>query len=175
MKFNSRLVNAPLLLAFSKENQNRDAFRFEYEKLSQMDDDPISQWVRVAKARGETKDTDPILLNLIMELHRKIDMLEKLIKNEEPKYLELEKSVLIDKIGHGVLTILEPIFEKEETYYGRIDLPTFPKRVVPLYFVALDNKSAEIKIMHERDIRDWDAYIAARERALIREKKGLDG
>ena len=48
----------------------------------------------------------------------------------------------------------------------------FPKREVPIYFIGVDEYIAEIILMHERDIKDWNSFVVARERAMIREKKG---
>ena len=62
---------------------------------------------------------------------------------------------------------------QNQKYYARLDIPFFPQRDVPLYFVAIDEYVAEIVVMHDRDIKDYNAFIAARERAIIREKKGL--
>jgi len=46
---------------------------------------------------------------------------------------------------------------------------------VPVIFKALDEKTAEIIHMHDRDIRDYNAFIVARERAIIRELKSKNG
>ncbi len=169
----TRLVSAPLVIDYEEISATRDAdFRFEYEKLSQVDDDPISQWLKMAKARGETKDSDTVLLHLILELHRKVDAIERLLKNEQHAFLELKNMSSVDKIGHAVFELLKDELKKDMEYYGRIDLPTFPRRIVPIYFTAIDARSAKVKLLHDRDIKDWDMYITARERALIREKKG---
>ena len=58
-------------------------------------------------------------------------------------------------------------------YYGRLEIAFFPQREVPIYFMAVDKQIAEILIMHDRDIKDYNAFITARERAIIREKRGL--
>jgi hypothetical protein len=48
-------------------------------------------------------------------------------------------------------------------------MPVHPKRDVAVFFKALDTSIAEIIKMHERDIKEWNAYVTARERVLIRE------
>ena len=50
-------------------------------------------------------------------------------------------------------------------------MPTFPQREVPVYLEAKSENLAKILVMHDRDIKDWDAYVAARERVMIRESK----
>jgi len=61
--------------------------------------------------------------------------------------------------------------EKNKKYYGRLEISLFPQRDVPVYFIGVDGMVAEIFMMHERDIKDYNAFIAARERAIIREQK----
>ena len=50
-------------------------------------------------------------------------------------------------------------------------MPTFPKREIPLFFIGVDEKTAKIELIHERDSKDWDSYVTARERVLIREMR----
>ncbi len=166
-----RLIPAPIEIEFSKADENPEAFEREYHSLSESDDDPIGQWLKLAKARGETSETDPVLLNLIVELHRKIDNLEAFLKNETPKRLKLAYSAAIESIGFEHFKLKEPLLEKGERYYGRIAMPVHPKRDVAVYFTALDNSIAKIDKMHERDIKEWNGYVMARERVLIREMK----
>ena len=60
-----RLVKAPISLCFSEASQAKESYEREYQKLSESDEDPISQWLKLAKARGDTRVTDPILLELV--------------------------------------------------------------------------------------------------------------
>ncbi len=55
-------------------------------------------------------------------------------------------------------------------YYGRIELPTFPTRIVPVYFIY-HSELAWIEQIHARDEIEWDGYVAGKERALIRSLK----
>lgn len=166
-----RLVPAPISVVFSPAAEDEEAFLREYHKLSQTDDDPIAQWLKLAKARGETAQSDPVLLNLMVELHRKIDDLEKLIKNEEPVRIELAQSADIESIGFQHFKLTSDLLAAGTEYYGRIDMPVYPKRDVGVYFRALDSNIAEITKMHERDEKEWNTYLTARERVLIREMK----
>ena len=166
-----RLVPAPISLVFSQKNVDEEAYLREFHQLSESDDDPISQWLKLAKARGETSDSDPVLLNLIVELHRKIDSLEMFLKNEEPKRLSLISENEIQSIGFEHFKLSEPLLEAGVEYYGRIEMPVHPKRDVAVYFTAEDSTLARITKMHERDEREWAGYMTARERVLIREAK----
>ena len=162
-----RLVNAPISLVFSKATVDEEAFLKEYQQLSESDDDPINHWLKLARAKGDTAETDPVLLNLIIELHRKIDGLERFIKNEEPKRLSLADEVEIESIGFEHFKFLE----EGMAYYGRVEMPVHPKRDVPVFFTAVDQSLAKITKIHERDEKEWGAYLTARERVLIREAR----
>ncbi len=166
-----RLIPAPIEIEFGEAQLNPEEFEREYHRLSESDDDPIGQWLKLAKARGETSETDTVLLNLIVELHRKIDNLEALLKNEKPKRVSLPHKAQIESIGYEHFKIKTPDFKEDTLYYGRILMPVHPKRDVPVYFRALSPQIAKIEKMHDRDIKEWNSYVAARERVLIREMK----
>ena len=96
---NVRLIPAPIDVSFSLSSLEEELYLREFHQLSDADDDPINQWLKLAKARGETADTDPVVLNLLVELHRKLDNLEALIKNETPSRVMLTHNAHIESIG----------------------------------------------------------------------------
>ncbi len=163
-----RLIKAYIDFEFDEYNEN---FQKEFDTLGAESDDPIGQYIKLAKARGETRDTDPVLLELLIALHRKVDELSDIVKNKTKSFLSLKYKVEIEAVGFEYFAISEPLFENKK-YYGRMDLPVFPKRKVPVVFEGVDKKTAKILQMHERDIKDYNAFITARERAIIREMKG---
>ena len=167
---NIRLIPAPLFIEFEED---KEEFKEEYDKLGAEIDDPVGQYLKMAKARGETRDSDKVLLELVVALHRKVDELTSLIKNETKDLIELKYTAKVTHIGYEYFKIKEKMFKPNQKYYGRLDIPLFPQRVVPLYFIAVDEQVAEILIMHDRDVKDYNAFVAARERAIIREKKGI--
>ncbi|MBN2816985.1 MAG: hypothetical protein JXQ67_09900 [Campylobacterales bacterium] len=166
-----RLVPAPISLCFSDADFEREAFEREYQQLSESDDDPISQWLKLAKARGETSESDPVILNLVVELHRKIDALEMFLKNETPKRVSLVNEAEIDSIGFEYFHLKDELFEVGKEYYGRIAMPVHPKRDVGVFFVAETPQLAKFLKIHDRDEKEWASYLTARERILIREAK----
>jgi hypothetical protein len=166
-----RLVPAPISLCFSEADLEREVYEREYQQLSESDDDPISQWLKLAKARGETAESDPVILNLVVELHRKIDALEMFLKNETPKRVSLINEVEIDSIGFEHFHLEEAVLEVGKLYYGRIAMPVHPKRDVGVFFEAESDTLAKFVKMHERDEKEWASYLTARERVLIREAK----
>ena len=166
-----RLVPAPISIVFSEVKSDHEEFEREFQSLSESDDDPISQWLKLAKARGETAESDPVLLNLMVELHRKIDALEAFLKNEQPKRLSLVYEAQIESIGFEHFKLTEPLLEVGKTYYGRIEMPVHPKRDVGVFFEAQSEDLAHFTRMHERDEKEWASYMTARERVLIRQMK----
>ena len=163
-----RLIPAILKIEFSEYNEK---LKEEFDSLGSEMEDPIGQFIKLAKARGETKETDPVLLELLIALHRKVDELSAFVKNEKKELLSLDKKSEIVKIGFDHFEIRDPLLEKNKKYYGRIDLPVFPPREVGVIFKGENEKLAKILLMHERDIKDYNAFLIARERALIREMK----
>jgi hypothetical protein len=170
---NIRFVLAPLKIDFSEVGEDDKEFRREFGKLVQSDEDSIGQWLKLAKARGETAESDQVLLNLIVELHRKIDELSAYVKDEKPTYLKLNHNEDIESIGFEHFKLIKGGMDKDKMYYGRILMPVFPKREFPLFFKALSEDIAEIVLMHEDDVKDWSSYMSARERVMIREAKAL--
>ena len=166
-----RLVPAPISIQFSEALLDKEAYEREYQQLSESDDDPISQWLKLAKARGETAESDPVILNLVVELHRKIDALEAFLKNETPQRVSLTEEAEIESIGFEHFKLKEPILEEGNVYYGRVAMPVHPKRDIGIFFKALTPQLAEIIKIHDRDEKEWAAYMTARERILIREAR----
>jgi len=164
-----RLVPAPISIQFSQADIDMELYEREYQQLSESDDDPISQWLKLAKARGETAESDPVLLNLMVELHRKIDALEMFLKNEEPKRISLTYEAQIKAIGFEHFELKDALLEEGTLYYGRVDMPVHPRRDIGIFFKALSQTLVQIVKIHERDEKEWAAYMTARERILIRE------
>jgi hypothetical protein len=166
-----RLVSAPISVEFSEASLNSDEYLREYQQLNESDDDPINQWLKLAKAKGDTNESDPVLLNLVVELHRKIDSLERFLKNDEPNRLSLINEADIESIGFEHFKLKEDVMQEGTEYYGRVQMPVHPKRDVPVFFTAVDKSLAKINKIHDRDEKEWSAYLTARERVLIREAR----
>jgi hypothetical protein len=146
-------------------------FKKEYRVLSDFEEDAVGQWLKLAKARGETADSDDVLLRLLVELHKKVDQLTALVKNEERQLLELKINTKICKIGFDHIKLEEKRLQEGKEYYCRIEMPVFPKREMPMFVRAIDADIAQIILLHEADQRDWNAYVTSRERIEIREIK----
>lgn len=167
-----RLVPAPLSMVFSIATLDDERFSREYQSLSGVDDDPIGQWLKLAKAKGDTQETDKVLLQLMIEMHRKIDQLEGIIKNEKPKRISLSAQAEVARIGFEIFELDSDVFEAGTIYYARINMPVYPQREVAIFFEAVNGRRGTIKRIHDRDQSEWNAYVTARERIMIREMKG---
>lgn len=165
-----RLVKAPISIVY--DAADNDLYEREYHTLSEADDDAIGQWLKLAKAKGETSESDPIALKLLVELHRKVDNLERLIKNEKPSRVGLSSAGQIESIGFGYFKLENEDLEAGKRYYGRISMPTYPQREIGVFFTAEDASLAKLEKIHDRDEKEWGAYVTARERVMIRELKG---
>ena len=166
-----RLVPAPISLVFSEASNDRESYDREYHQLSESDDNPINKWLKLAKARGDTAETDPVLLNLVVELHNKLDALERFLKDEQPVRVSLINEAQIDAIGFEHFSLTQGLLEEGKEYYGRIEMPVHPKRDVGIFFKAESKNLANIIKIHERDENEWGSYMTARERVLIREAR----
>ncbi len=165
-----RYVNAPLSMVFQKCNDSEE-FKREFDSLASSDDDSVGEWLRLAKARGETSESDQVLLTLLTELHRKVDALSAYIKGEDKKLISLSSQGEIEAIGYEHFKLKDSHLDSGSKYYGRLDMPFFPQREVPVFFTAISPKEAKIDLIHERDEKDWNAYVVARERVMIREMR----
>ncbi len=168
-----RFIDAILDISFELMGEKDEEFKKEYRILSDFEEDAVGQWLKLAKARGEARDSDEVLMRLLVELHTKIDTLTALVKNETKELLNLKQKTKISAIGFECIQIEDEILEKDKEYYCRIEMPVFPKRSMPIFVKALDKNSAKISLMHEKDEKDWNAYVTSKERVEIRQKKEL--
>ena len=169
-----RLVPANLDIVFEEIGERGSEFLREFDKLSGNEDDPLGAWMKRAKAKGDTKESDQVILTLLVELHRKFDELNAYIKNEKFIKLELAQSSVLDGINFENFRIKEAKFKEGVGYYVRIFMPIFPKRDVAIFFEALDERTAKITRINESDESDYNGYVTARERAMIRELKEMN-
>lgn len=169
-----RLVEASLNASFEEGTPQNEMLMKEFKRLLMVHDDPLSIWLKSEKIRKESEDTDKVLLMLIAELHRKVDVLSWQLQEKGPIHLPLNFSEMIESIGHGYFKFSQACLEEGKEYYSRIDMPTFPRRFVPVFFEALSADMAKIVLMHEDDKKDWSTYMVACERVMIRQMKGKE-
>lgn len=169
-----RLIEANLAINFDQVSAKKSEFLGEFDLFGRENCDEISQWIRHAKARGKTENTDEILLKLLLELHHKIDCIADMLEHKEKNSLNLSQSDEIIAIGYGYFKISAPKFTPKFSYYARIFLPVFPKRQIAIFFDAVDENLAKITKMHYNDEIDWDSYVSQKEREKLRKMRGFD-
>jgi hypothetical protein len=170
IKDSIRLITAPIDFVYSLvSDDSHDMYKREYDKLSESDDDPVGHWLKKAHATGDTQGINEVVITLLAELHRKVDNLETIITNKPKDRIKLEHKKDIISISYEYFMTKEKIFKKDEIYYARVNMPTFPQREIPMFIKAVEEDLVYIDKIHERDIKDWDSYVASRERAMIRE------
>ena len=171
----SRLINTALKIHYDTAHSNAEEFAIEFNKLTQSDEDPIGEWLRLMRAKkGNFDNENTIVLELLVEIYRKIELLEHKIQGETKTYVPLSNEGLITTIGHSCFRIKDSTLQENTLYYGRVELPTFPTRILPIYFIFNTNLALVEKI-HARDENEWDSYVASKERALIRSIRSSKG
>ncbi|MCX6052705.1 MAG: hypothetical protein NTZ60_09360 [Campylobacterales bacterium] len=168
---NPRLVPIHINISFSEAAKDEKAHEQEYHKLNEADSSIVNQWVKHARSKGDATEIELVVLNLLVELHNKVDALEMLLKHETPNRIALDGQTSIDAIGFEHFSVNEPVLTVGTEYYGRVEMPFHPKRDVGVFFEALSPTLAHITKTHERDEKEWGAFLTARERVLIREAK----
>ena len=165
------LIPAPIDIVFEPIGEKYELFDKEYTLMEQSDNDPVGHWLKMAKARGDTKETDQLLLTLIVELHRKVDELTQIVTGVEKNHVVLDFDEEIESINYESFKLKEERFVAGKEYYGRIIMPTFPKRDIPVFFKASSQSLGVFTKIHDYDKAEWDSYVAARERSVIRAMK----
>ncbi|PAF50409.1 hypothetical protein BKH43_04775 [Helicobacter sp. 13S00401-1] len=168
----TRLVETRLKLELSLSEDSKNAFEAEFLDISFSQVSPVDRWINNIYSRSEARDSDPLVLELLCELYKKLDGLEMMLSKESKSFLELKYEAYSTFLGHGVIVLedsknLEPFKE----YYARLSLPVFPTREVPLFATLEPEGILKITKMGKKDIEDFDNYIALVERESIRNLK----
>ena len=86
----SRLINTALKIHYDTAHSNAEEFAIEFNKLTQSDEDPIGEWLRLMRAKkGNFDNENTIVLELLVEIYRKIELLEHKIQGETKTYVPL--------------------------------------------------------------------------------------
>ena len=169
---NIRFVSVSLELFYEEVfESNKKMLHDEYNKLSEYGNSDIEDWLKKAKAKGLTDDSDKVVINLLVELHKKVDRLEGILKNSEEVNIPLQHSSKVVGINFDYIKTDGLDFLKDKNYYARVVMPTFPKREIPLFLVGVSSNIAKINLISQKNLEDWNSFIMTKERELIREMK----
>lgn len=169
-----RLIPVSIKVTYDVASNDQERYEKEFYQMGQADEDPIGQWLRMAKARGDTGNSDPVMLNLMVELYRKMDRLEQILTHTVHTHPPLPFEAEIEGIGFEHFKLKETRLEPGTTYYGRVDMPIHPKREIPVFFEAVDETLMKITHILDWNENEWASYLTAKERAMIRHMKGLE-
>ena len=97
---NLYFVDAPIEIAYEERLSRAIELERDFSSYAKSDEDPLGEWIKMAKAKGETKESDPVLLAILLDLHRKMDDLQMLVKGETKKVFKLEKSHNLTQINY---------------------------------------------------------------------------
>ncbi|WP_104696956.1 MULTISPECIES: hypothetical protein [unclassified Helicobacter] len=168
----TRIIKCALEVEFSL-CENEEKFLEEFHTLY-LTYEKSQRWFEALQNKDKGENT--VVLEVLMELYKKISSLEKkILKEEEQKLLNLDFKSMILALGHEVVWIESAVFEENKNYYLRFILPTFSDRIIPIFARALSKNALIITKMHPRDIQDFDGYIVAREMEQIRWQKQVRG
>ena len=171
---NIRLVPSTLDLVYEEVGESVENFEREFNVISESEENSITQGIKHAKMRGESDETNILILNILSELYRKMDKIEHLLVHGSLKRLSLASSAFIESIGLEHFKLTAGTLEAGKRYYGRVEIPTFPKREIAFYFEGIEPSIAKIEKIHVRDKEAWGYYMTACERIMIRQMKGLE-
>jgi hypothetical protein len=168
-----RLVPATINLVYEEVVDSTERFEREFNEISEVEENLISQGIKHAKSRQEMDETNILLINLMAELYRKMDKIEQILLKGESNRISLASEGFIQSIGLEHFKLNADSLESGKHYYGRIEIATFPRREIALYFEAVEPSVAKIEKIHVRDKEAWGYYMTACERSMIRQMKGL--
>jgi len=170
---NIRFIPATLSFSYEEVKEStKKVFQSEYSALSEYGGSGIEDWLKKQKAKGKTQDSDPILLQLLVELHKKVDRLESILKNENENLIDLQHKSKIYGIHFDYIETERYLFLPETMYYSRITLPIFPKKELPVFLVGVRDNIAKFHIISQRNSDEWVSLVLSKEREEIRSLKG---
>lgn len=163
------LVPVSLEISFDLYDINSDAFEIEYNSITQEMQEPLAQLLRSAKSKAETMQGDALVINLLLELHKKVDFIESQLTKDNPKLLQLTyDDRYIKSIGFEHFELKDALLQSGKNYYARIKLPLYPKKQIALFFEAIDDSLAKITRIDQKDESEWSGFVTLKERESIR-------
>lgn len=164
----SRIVRCVIDVGIQEVQEIGGESLFEFNQLNQFEESGVEKWLKLTKNKED--EENPILLELLLEVYKKLEKIERRLFLNDDGMLKLPITVQTHRIGHGILCFKKDL-KIGSIYYGRIDLPIFPSKLVPFYIQMLTPNIAKIVRMSTNHTKSYDSYVAECERIEIREKK----
>lgn len=152
--------------------QNIATLQDEFSALANMSETPMMKWIHSKGAKGKLDSGGEVLFEILVEIYKKIENLERLIKKEERTLPPLTNTARLGFIGHNVLCLRDgQKFANKGDIYVRMFLPIFPERDIGIFAKVIHSQIAHIQKLHLRDTRGFDAFVVECERAMILDAK----
>lgn len=158
-----RLIDASLQIEFEENEEGK------FDSEFGISGNDIDEWVSFQKAKNSSDFTDPLTLKLIVGLYKKLDEIEKILLKSEELHLKYDKN--ISKIGYEGFKFKDKCLIKGQKYFGKLTLPFYVKKVVPIVFEAIDDETAKIDKILAKDEKEWSHFVAQSELLGIRKAK----
>lgn len=158
-------------ICFEEVDSRHQEFEREFESFSATDSNPIDDFIQKLKAKDGKNAPDAITITLLAELHRKIDSLTKIVKNETKELLKLKNEQVLDFAWFDTIKLNG--LKSGSVYYARIYLPLFRSRPIPFFCEAIDEESVKITTIWPDDKADFDSYLASKDREEIIKERVL--
>ncbi len=166
-----KLVRIAAKISFEEIGRRLEEFEREFETFSETNSNPVDDAIQKLKAREGKNAPDEMTIMLLAELHKKIDELTKIVKGEVREFVPLQNNTVLDFAWFETIRI-EGI-EPGEKYYGRVDIPLFRQRLIPIFFEGVEPGIAKITKIWPKDKVDFDGYLASKDREEIAREKAL--
>ncbi|MFA6759448.1 MAG: hypothetical protein WCR69_00190 [Sulfuricurvum sp.] len=164
------LLHSDLVVSFSPASLRDEKFQDLFMHLS---NDPLTQWIASnAIRKDEQTQSEALLIQLVVELHRKVSELETRLDGGSSNAMELEfMEIKTSGVGFEYIELCEDLLEDAKSYFAIATLPIFPKKMVVFYFSAVGKNLAHITKMHANSESEWNRYITQLERKQIQKLK----
>lgn len=171
----TRIVPCSIEISYDKSSDfYSDIYEEEYIQIIDNNTDGFENYLEKLKSKNKIDGDSEVILEVLAHIYHRIVSIEKTIHQKEDKLCLLPKQGAICALGHGVICIHSMDFEVGMSYYLRFELPVFPKRMIGVFGEAIDRQVVKITKMHQKDIEDFDMYIANKEMENLRLKHKKD-
>lgn len=160
-----KLIPYQIFVEFQIDNNGE----FELEFNSKRAD--IQEWLIHEKAHGEAENSDPLVLKLLVELHKKIDELSDIINSKNEPIVKLANNQVTSEISFDGFKFSHHCLNKNEIYFARLKVPDSFKKNILVYFKAIDEMTAKIERISLNDERQWSSFVAQSQMMQIRKQK----
>ncbi len=164
-------VETKIAFDFEQIGDNNESFLDEFYLLQQRDS--ITRHIKNPKLLSEATEGEMIIIELLGEIFNRLDKLESIMTQAPSDLIELSGNTQIVAITHEYFELADARLKEGTSYYGRFEMPIYPRKTIGLFFVAESDKIAKINRIHSDDEASFSSFVMSLVRAKIRRIKGL--